>query len=120
MNDRRAKVLLGGLTVVALLPFLNKAYDIDDPLFLWMAQQIVRQPLNPYGGMVHWSSLAQPMWVAMQNPPLCSYYIAAVGSFAGFGEVAMHLAFLFPAVAAILGTFELAKRFCASPMMPLY
>ena len=69
MNDRRSKVLLGGLTLAALLPFLNKAYDIDDPLFLWMGQQIVRHPFDPYGGIVHWSSLAQPMWVAMQNPP---------------------------------------------------
>lgn len=117
MNDRRCKLLLGGLTLAALLPFLNKAYDIDDPLFLWMAQQIVRHPLNPYGGMVNWASVAQPMWVAMQNPPLCSYYIAAVGSLAGFDEVPMHLAFLVPAVAAILGTFELAKRFCGSPML---
>lgn len=116
MNDRRAKVLLGGFTFAALLPFLNKAYDIDDPLFLWMGQQILRHPFDPYGGTVHWSSIAQPMWVAMQNPPLCSYYIAAIGSFAGFGEVAMHSAFLLPAIAAILGTFALAKRLCGSPL----
>jgi len=116
MDDKRSKLLLGGLTLVALLPFLNKAYDIDDPLFLWMAQQIVRHPLDPYGGTVHWSSLAQPMWVAMQNPPLCPYYIAAIGSFAGLGEVAMHIAFLLPAIAAVLGTFALAKRLCGSPV----
>ena len=73
-------------------------------------------PFDPYGGIVHWSSLAQPMWVAMQNPPLCSYYIAAIGSFAGFGEVAMHSAFLLPAIAAVLGTFALAKRLCRSPL----
>ncbi len=116
MNDRRAKVLLGGLTLVALLPFLNKAYDIDDPLFLWMGQQIIRHPFDPYGVTVHWSSLAQPMWVAMQNPPLCSYYIATIGSFGGFGEIVMHSAFLLPALAAILGTFALAKRLCGSPV----
>jgi hypothetical protein len=116
MNDRRSKVLLGGLTLAALLPFLNKAYDIDDPLFLWMGQQIMRQPFDPYGGIVHWSSLAQPMWVAMQNPPLCSYYIAAIGSFVGFGEVAIHGAFLLPAIAAVIGTFALAKRLCRSPL----
>jgi 4-amino-4-deoxy-L-arabinose transferase-like glycosyltransferase len=116
MNDRRSKALLGGLTLAALLPFLNKAYDIDDPLFLWMAEQIIKHPFDPYGATVHWSPLAQPMWVAMQNPPLCSYYIAAIGSFAGFGEMAMHIAFLLPALAAILGTFAFAKRLCASPV----
>lgn len=117
MSDKRAQLLLGALTVAVLLPFLNKAYDIDDPLFLWMAQQIVRHPFDPYGGTVHWSSVAQPMWVAMQNPPLCSYYMAAIGSFFGFAEVAMHLAFLLPAVAAALGTFALARRFCGSPVI---
>ena len=116
MTDRRAKVVLGGLTLLALLPFLNKAYDIDDPLFLWMGQQIMRHPFDPYGGTVHWASLAQPMWVAMQNPPLCSYYIAAIGWLAGFGEVAMHSAFLLLAIAAVIGTFVLAKRLCGSPV----
>ena len=116
MSDKRCNLLLGGLTLAALLPFLNKAYDIDDPLFLWMGQQIIRHPFDPYGGTVHWSSLAQPMWVAMQNPPLCSYYIAAIGLFAGFGEVAMHIAFLLPAIAAVLGTLALAKRLCGSPV----
>jgi 4-amino-4-deoxy-L-arabinose transferase-like glycosyltransferase len=115
MNDRGIKLLLGGLTVAALAPFLNKAYDIDDPLFLWMAQQIRKHPFDPYGGIVHWAATAQPMWVAMQNPPLSSYYIAAVGSLAGFSEVAMHLAFLLPAIAAVLGTFALARRLCQSP-----
>jgi hypothetical protein len=47
MSDRRCKLLLGGLTLAALLPFLNKAYDIDDPLFLWMGQQIIRHPFDP-------------------------------------------------------------------------
>ncbi|MGI8890496.1 MAG: ArnT family glycosyltransferase [Chthoniobacterales bacterium] len=95
---------------------MNKAYDIDDPLFLWMAQQIVKHPLDPYGAVVHWSSTAEPMWIAMQNPPLCAYYMAAVGSAFGFGEVVMHLAFLLPAIGAVLGTFSLARRFCSEPL----
>ena len=120
MNDRRSQFLLSGLTLAVLVPFLNKAYDIDDPLFLWMGQQIIRSPFDPYGGTVHWSSLAQPMWVAMQNPPFCSYYIAAIGSFAGFGEVVMHSAFLLPALAAVLGTFALAKRLCGRPLIAAF
>ncbi len=117
MKDRHAKLFIGGVAVAALAPFLNKAYDIDDPLFLWMGQQIVQHPLDPYGSTVQWASTAQPMWVAMQNPPLCSYYIALVGSVFGFGELAMHLAFLVPAVLAALGTYALAKRFCGLPIL---
>lgn len=117
MRDRQAKLLVAGVTIAALAPFLNKAYDIDDPLFLWMAQQIAQHPFDPYGSTVQWAATAQPMWVAMQNPPLCSYYIAFVGSIFGFGELAMHLAFLVPAVFVALGTYTLAKRFCRIPVL---
>lgn len=115
MSERRIPWLLSLVTLGVLAPFLNRAYDIDDPLFLWMAEQIRKHPFDPYGGIVHWSATAQPMWVAMQNPPLCAYYMAAVGSVAGFGEVAMHIAFFLPAIAAVLGTFALARRLCPSP-----
>lgn len=102
-------------TLVALVPFLNKAFHIDDPLFLWMARQITSHPLDPYGFTVIWASSPQPMWVCMQNPPLCSYFIALVASVAGWSEIALHTAFLSLSIAAVLGTFALARRFCGNP-----
>jgi 4-amino-4-deoxy-L-arabinose transferase-like glycosyltransferase len=57
------------------------------------------------------------MFSIMQNPPLSSYYIALMASFLGWSEPAMHGAFLVPAVAAILGTFFLARRLCNSPLL---
>jgi len=56
-----------------LAPFLHKAFDIDDPLFLWMAQQIAKHPFDPYGFEVNWAGFRQPMWVA-----------STAGSVAGF------------------------------------
>src|SRR5438067_2868398 len=104
--------LLALITAAALAPFLNKAFYVDDPLFVWMAQQIARHPLDPYGFDVNWSSFTQPMSAVMQNPPLCSYYIAAIGSIFGWSEISLHAAFLFWATMSILGTFALAQRFC--------
>ena len=52
------------------------------------------------------------MWHAMQNPPLCSCFIASVASVFGWSEVTLHAAFLLWAVAAVLGTFTLGQRFC--------
>ncbi len=115
MTTRRLRFLLAAVTVAALAPFLNKAFDIDDPLFLWMAQQIKHHPFDPYGAIVQWSSVAQPLWISMQNPPLSSYYMAAVGALFSFRESPMHLAFLLPAVATVLGTFVLAQRLCRRP-----
>jgi dolichyl-phosphate-mannose-protein mannosyltransferase len=116
MNGKNVKHLsprfiLTAVTVAVLAPFLDKAFHIDDPLFLWMAQQISKHPLDPYGFDVNWTSSPEPMWVAMQNPPFCSYLIATFAAILGWSEVALHLAFLLPAIAAILGTYSIARRF---------
>jgi 4-amino-4-deoxy-L-arabinose transferase-like glycosyltransferase len=57
------------------------------------------------------------MWDVMQNPPLTSYYIALAAAVFGWGEPALHLAFLLPAVAVIAATYRLAERFCTRPAL---
>jgi len=114
---RKKQFFLVGVTLVAFAPFLNKAFHIDDPLFLWMAQQIVTHPLDPYGFSVNWAYSAEPMWRAMQNPPLCSYYMALVAFLFGWSEPALHLAFLVWTIISILGVFAVARRFCGEPLI---
>ena len=116
LNANRA-VVVAVAVIAALAPFLNKAFHIDDPLFLWMAQHIAHHPGDPYGFAVNWYVNNQPMFSIMQNPPLSSYYMALMASFLGWSEPAMHGAFLVPAVAAVLGTFFLARRLCNSPLL---
>src|SRR6184192_1032394 len=116
-SSYKPQALLTLITAAALAPFLNKAFNADDPLFLWMAQQIAKHPLDPYGFDVNWSSFTQPMSLVMQNPPLCSYYIAAVASLFGWSELALHSAFFFWAVLSVLGTFVLARRFSREPFI---
>jgi len=116
LNANRV-VVVAVAVIAALAPFLNKAFHIDDPLFLWMAQQIAHHPGDPYGFAVNWYVNNQPMFSIMQNPPLSSYYMALMASFLGWSESAIHGAFLVPAVAAVLGTFFLARRLCNSPLL---
>jgi 4-amino-4-deoxy-L-arabinose transferase-like glycosyltransferase len=116
-SSYKARALLALIAAAALAPFLNKGFNADDPLFLWMAQQIAKHPLDPYGFDVNWSSFTQPMSLVMQNPPLCSYYIAAVASVFGWSELALHSAFFFWAVLSVLGTFALARRFSREPFI---
>ena len=52
-----------------------------------------------------------------QNPPLASYYIALVGSVAGWSERLMHLSFLLPALGVTLGTYRLAQRFTQNALL---
>ncbi|HZP23681.1 MAG TPA: glycosyltransferase family 39 protein [Terriglobales bacterium] len=107
---RRPQLILTLLTVAALVPFSAKAFHIDDPIFLWTAQQIAHHPLDFYGFTATWWSRATPMWQIQQNPPLAAYYMAMIGSIAGWSERALHLGFLLPAVIVVLGTYRLARR----------
>lgn len=108
------------LITIALLaltvPFCNKAFHIDDPLFIWMAKHIHSHPFDPYGFSVVWYYIKTPLYVTMNNPPLVSYYIAAVAHLSGWGEKGLHLAFLVPAIFVAIGTYLLGRRFSSHPL----
>src|SRR5207245_7568078 len=114
-ESKRPQLILVGLTLAALLPFLNKAFHIDDPLFLWMADQIRKSPFDPYGFSVNWSMSPKPFWQEMPNPPLCSYWIALVQSILGSSELSLHFAFLIWPLFSLISTFAIARRFCREP-----
>lgn len=113
----RPYIILAVLTLVCLVPFCEKAFHIDDPLFVWAAQQIVKHPSNPYGFNVLWYASPLPMSEVTKNPPLASYYGAAIGMVAGWSETPLHLAFLMPAIVVILGTYYLARRLTGNPLL---
>lgn len=110
--------LVLGLAVLFLLgPFIGKPFNMDDPLFIWTAQHIQAEPLNPYNFMVNWYGWDQPMWEVTKNPPLVSYYLSVWAIPFGWSEPSLHAALLLPALAVILGTHRLARRFCTQPML---
>jgi hypothetical protein len=116
--DQASSVLiLTAITLACLVPFLGKPFHIDDPLFVWCAQHIQSDPLNFYGFPVNWDGESKPMAAVTQNPPLAAYYMALVGSLLGWSEVALHLGFLIPALATVLGTYNLARHFCSYPLL---
>jgi len=110
-------ILLATAVLACLLPFSGKAFNVDDTLFIYVARQITQHPLDPFGFKVNWFLDAVPIAYETKNPPLASYFLAAVASFAGWSERALHLAFLLPALAAVLGTYRLAQRFTKSPLL---
>src|SRR6516162_7575253 len=105
------------LTIAALAPFLGKPFNLDDPLFVWAAQHIQSHPANPYGFQVNWFGSTQPMWAAMLNPPLMSYYLAGAAIIFGWSELGLHSACVLLAVSVVLGTYRLAKKFCRRPWL---
>ncbi len=104
-------------TIVSLAPFANKAFHTDDTFFLYIARQVCTNPLDPFGFKLHWFGTEIHAADAPLSGPLTSYYIALAASYVGWSEIALHVAFLVPAVAAVLGTYFLAVHFCTKPMV---
>lgn len=114
--ERHPLLLLLIATAIALLPFLNKALTIDDPLFVWVAQQITTHPLDPYGFDLNWGGKTDHMVDVVQNPPLTSYVLAFASAVGGWSEGFLHFVFIFFAFAALAGTWSLAQRLGAPPL----
>lgn len=109
-------VFLTIMTLAVLLPFAERAFHIDDPLFIWAAKHIQKWPLDPYGFQVNWYGTEQPMWRITKNPPLVSYYLAFVSMLTGWNEMGIHLAMSLFAVVAVLGIYTLSRKFCLRPL----
>lgn len=119
-KTNRHLLLIFALTAACLLPFTDKAFNIDDPLFVWSARNIIKHPFDFYGFDLNWYGYVTPMFETMKNPPLGSYLIAAVGAIFGFSERAIHTFFIIPACAVTCGTYLLARRLEASPTAALF
>lgn len=116
-RERVEMLLIAGVFLLLLLPFLNKPAHIDDPLYIWTAQHVVDHPLDPYGFEANWAYAPKPMYESNQNPPLTAYYLAVASLFLGWSEAAMHFAMLAPAMAFGLGVYFLAGEFCKRPLL---
>lgn len=104
-------------TAVILLPFVDKAFHIDDPVFLRIGEEILVRPFKPYSFTYSWSGVPGPMWLQSNHPPLFSYYLAAVAATVGLSEIAVHLACLPFAIGCAWFMHKLAGRFCNSPTL---
>jgi 4-amino-4-deoxy-L-arabinose transferase-like glycosyltransferase len=117
---RHPSWFLAFATLIVLLPFASKPFNIDDPLFVWVARHIQSHPMDPYGFNVNWYGYDWPLWDITKNPPLACYYLAAAGGLFGWSEMALHGAFLLPASAVVLGTYRLAARLCQRPLLAAF
>lgn len=112
----KALALLAVATIVCLVPFINKAFHIDDTVYLVVGKQIQAHPLDFYGFQMNWHKTQLPMFVNNKNPPLVSYFIALAAAIVGWSEPALHAVFLLPAIGMIWGTYLLARSCCQQPV----
>ena len=115
-KDIRHILIISIFIFILSLPFINKAFHIDDTAYIYVARQIIKDPLHPYSFNFDWSSQSG-LATHITNPPLVSYYIALIILFFGERESIIHLFFvLFPIIAGI-SMFYISKKFTNKPLV---
>ncbi|MBW2413856.1 MAG: glycosyltransferase family 39 protein [Deltaproteobacteria bacterium] len=109
-SGRRDGAILAAVALFCLLPFVGKAFHIDDPMYIWAAEQVVADPADFYGFDVNWHGFFEPNWIANKNPPLIGFWLAAVSLALGWSEVALHVGMLIPLGALLLAVYGLGRR----------
>ena len=117
--EKEHRSLVYVLLILALVyfPFADKAFNVDDTLFLKAAEQILVNPLDFYGGEVNWYGSPSTQFIINKNPPLVSYLIAAVASVFGFNEFALHTFFFLALALSTIGIYILGRQFGCNPLM---
>lgn len=113
LNAARLAAFL--LPILILAPFAGKPFQADDHVFIWVAEQIARAPLDFFGFEIDYGAASVPIYEVNHNPPAGAYWLALIGVLTNWNLVALHLATSLFAGLAALGTFELARDLGARP-----
>lgn len=102
------------LCAVLLLPFLNKAFTVDDTLFLLQAQQLRASPLHPTAFEVVWTDVPRRLSAIMPSGPIMAYLLLPSVMLGG-AEWAAHLLQLILLWVAVVATVALGLRLGLGP-----
>lgn len=97
----------------------GKPWHMDEPFFLAIARQILRDPLRPLAFEFNWYGSAVPMGAINNTPPLLAYLLAAALKLTGGDEFATRALFFPFDLAAAWGLLALASRFLKRPLLPV-
>lgn len=102
------------LCAALLLPFLNKAFTVDDTLFLLQAQQLRVDPLHPTAFEVVWTDVPRRLSAIMPSGPIMAYLLLPSVMLGG-AEWAAHLLQLIALGVSVVATVALALRLGLGP-----
>ena len=120
MSYKPQTLLVAFLVVLGVaLPFLNKPFHIDDTVVLTVTEQIINNPLDPFGTEIDWFGYVLPMWESTTNPPFLSYYLAPFAWLSNTSEVVLHGAMMLFLFLLAWGMMVLGQRFTDSELWPI-
>lgn len=119
-TDRRrlsiALLVLAAAVCAITLPFVNKAFHLDDTVFIRLAEEKLADPLalgladHGYEGELF------PEYLDTHPPLLASYLALLIKVTGGASEAGLHLGFIVFTALAAVSMFFLARRFTDSPL----
>lgn len=95
-----------------------KPWHMDEPFFLAIARQIIRDPFHPLAFDFNWYGSAVPMGTINNTPPLLAYLLAGALKLTGGSEFWTRALFFPFDLAAAWGLLALAGRFLKKPLLP--
>ena len=119
----RAVLLLVFVSLATALPFVHRAYFVDDHYFVTIAKGLVEHPARPYDFRADDEAHATLGWERgqpprMVNPLLFHYYLAAVIHCWGDAVWKLRFSALIFSVMAVIAVYFLGFRFVARPLYP--
>jgi len=101
------------LFLLLYLPFVGKAFHIDDLAFINASKMIGWNPLEVIPTDMHFEGILYPKYIVyeLSHPLLVSYFIKIVIALFGESEVALHLAFMVFPLVALFSLMKLHRVF---------
>ena len=99
------------LLVISLAPFANKAFHVDDTLFIYSARHITHDPFRPYDFTVNWTGFKEPAWSANRNPPVSSYILSVLIKIFSEREAPLHICYIIFPVICMAALYYLSGSF---------
>ncbi|MBI3027862.1 glycosyltransferase family 39 protein [Candidatus Woesearchaeota archaeon] len=116
-SEKSAILIITLLSIILSLPFISKPYHVDDTPFMYVAEQITKDPLRPYSFNFEWSSQSGQA-SHIDDTPLVSYYAALIFVLFGKSEITVHLSFIIFKILAGISFYFLAKKFLINALIP--
>jgi hypothetical protein len=117
--SRRDLAVVAAFTFATGLLLWGKPWHVDEPFFLAIARQILRDPLHPLAFDFNWYGRSVPMGSLNNTPPLLAYLLAGALRLGGGSEFWTRALFFPLDLAASWGLLALAARFLKRPLLPV-
>lgn len=117
--DRSGAAWAALAAVLLSVPFLGRAYHIDEPFFLAVARHALSDPWRPLDFLFNWYGESVPMSSLNNTPPVIYALLALAWKLTGGAEAAMRLLLLPLDAAAAAALYLLAARFLRRPLLPV-